>query len=148
MKALINWKVFFLLWIASIFSVIAILPYLLSLQSNVLQNLKLSIPLPVVIILQVVQSAILFAIAVFAGLVFAGRVGLGTPILDSLTRGEPVTDRVRAILPLSLILGVISTLIVLGLEFFYFQPALARQLSGSASALNLQASQPAACRPS
>jgi membrane protease YdiL (CAAX protease family) len=144
MKALINWKVFFVLWIAAIFSVIAILPYSLSLQSNVLQNLKLTIPLPLVITLQVVQSAILFAIAIFAGLFFAGRVGLGTPILDSLTRGEPVTDRVRAILPLSLILGVVSTLIVLGLEFFYFQPALARQLSSTASALNLRTSQPAA----
>ena len=88
MKTIINWKVFFILWIAGILSVIAILPYVLSLQSNVLQNLELPIPLPLVITLQVVQSAILFAIAIFGGLFFAGRVGLGTPILDSLTRGE------------------------------------------------------------
>jgi membrane protease YdiL (CAAX protease family) len=144
MKTLINWKVFLILWIAAIFSVIAILPYSLSLQSNVLQNLKLTIPLPLIITLQVVQNAILFAIVIFAGLFFAGRVGLGTPILDSVTRGEPVTDRVRTILPLSIILGVVSTLVVLGLEFFYFQPALARQLSSTASALNLRTSQPAA----
>ena len=144
MKTLINWKVFLILWIASIFSVIAILPYSLSLQSNVLHNLKLPIPLPLVITLQVVQNAILFAIAIFAGMFFASRVGLGTPILDAVTRGESVADRIRAILPLSMILGIVSTLVVLGLEFFYFQPALIKQLSSTASALNLRTSQPAA----
>jgi membrane protease YdiL (CAAX protease family) len=144
MKTIINWKVFFILWIAGIVSVIAILPYSLSLQSNVLQNLKLPIPLPLVIMLQVVQNAILFAIAIFGGLFFAGRVGLGTPILDSLTRRESVADRIRAILPLSIILGILSTLVVLGLEFFYFQPAMMKELGDTAAALNLQTSQPAA----
>ena len=144
MKTLINWKVFLILWIASIASVIAILPYALSLQSNVLQNLKLPIPLPLIITLQVVQSAILFAIVIFAGLFFAERVGLGTPILNAVSRSESVANRVRAILPLSIVLGIVSTFVVLGLEFFYFQPALARQLSGTASALNLRTSQPVA----
>jgi len=144
MKTIINWKIFFILWIAGILSVIAILPYVLSLQSNVLQNLELPIPLPLVITLQVVQSAILFAIAIFGGLFFAGRVGLGMPILDSLTRGESVADKVRTILPLSIILGVFSTLVLLGLEFFYFQPAMMKELGETATALNLQTSQPAA----
>ncbi|HLO15594.1 MAG TPA: CPBP family intramembrane glutamic endopeptidase, partial [Anaerolineales bacterium] len=36
------------------------------------------------------------------------------------------------------------TLIVLGLEIFYFQPALVKELSSTASALNLGTSQPAA----
>src|SRR5690349_946278 len=90
------------------------------------------------------QNAILFAIVIFAGLFFASRVGLGTPILEALTRGQSVTDRIRAILLLSVILGVVSTLLVLGLEFFYFQPALAKQLSSTAAALNLRTSQPAA----
>src|SRR6185295_13175685 len=141
MKTIINWKVFFVLWIAGIISVIAVLPYSLSLQSNVLQNLKLPIPLPLVITLQVVQNAILFAIVIFGGLFFAGRVGLGTPVLDSLTRGEPVAARVRAILPLSIILGVLSTLVVLALEFFYFQPSMMKELGETATALNLQTSQ-------
>ena len=144
MKTIINWKVFFVLWIAGAVSVIAVLPYVLELQSTVLQNLELPIPLPLVIILQVVQNAILFAIAIFGGLFFAGRVGLGTPVLDSLTRGESVVARVRAIVPLSIILGILSTLLVLGLEFFYFQPAMMKELGDIATALNLQASQPAA----
>jgi membrane protease YdiL (CAAX protease family) len=71
-------------------------------------------------------------------------VGLGTPLLDSLTQGKPVSDQVRAILPLSVSLGVVVTLLVLGLEFFVFQPALVNQLGDTASALNLRTNQPAA----
>jgi membrane protease YdiL (CAAX protease family) len=144
MKTTINWRVFFILWVAAILSLIALLPYLLELQSSILLTLDLPISLPTLIVLQVIQSAILFAIMIFAGMFFASRVGLGTPILDSLTRGEPVADRVRAILPMSIILGVIATLIVLGLEILLFQPALTKELGDSAAALNLQTSQPAA----
>ena len=144
MKTIINWRVFFILWIAAILSLIAVLPYALELQSSILMTLDLPIPLPVLIALRVVQNAILFAIMIFAGMFFATRVGLGTPILDSATRAVPVADKVRAILPLSTILGVIATLIVLGLEIFFFQPAMMKELGDSAAALNLQTSQPAA----
>ncbi len=144
MKTIINWKVFLLLWVASVLATIAVLPYSLAMQSSTLQNLKLVIPLPVVISIQVLQSAVLFAIAIFGGMFFAGRAGLGTPILDSATRGESVADRVRAILPLSIILGVMGTLVILGLEFFLFQPAMLKELGNSAAVLNLRTSQPAA----
>jgi len=143
MKTLINWKVFLILWIASIFAVIAVLPYSFALQSDTLQRLNLVISPPMLIAI-VLQSSIMFAIAIFGGLFFASRVGLGTPILDSATRGEPIADKIRAILPLSIILGVIGTLIILGLEVFFFQPAMIKDLGDAANALNLQTSQPAA----
>ena len=144
MKTIINWKVFLILLIAAILATLMVLPYVLEIQSSVIDLTKLGLPLPVIIALQIVQTGIIFAIAVFGGLFFAGRVRLGTPILDAATRGESVADKVRAILPLSIILGVISTLVVLALEFFYFQPALVKELGDTATALNLQTSQPAA----
>jgi membrane protease YdiL (CAAX protease family) len=144
MKTIINWKVFFILWIAAIVAVILLLPYAFEVQSSAIDLTKLPLPFPVVLVIQILQNAIIFAVAVFAGLFFAGRVGLATPILDALTRGEPVTDKVRGILPLSSILGVVTTLLVLALEFFYFQPAMVKELAGSAAALNLQTAQPAA----
>src|SRR5215212_2588908 len=140
MKTLINWKVFWMLLGAAILTTILLLPYAMEAQSSAIDLTKLPIPLPLLLTLQIAQNAILFAIAIFAGLFFARRVGLGAPILDSVTRGEPVAQRVRAVLPLSVILGVVSTLVVLGLEFFYFQPVLARQLSSTASELNLRTS--------
>jgi membrane protease YdiL (CAAX protease family) len=144
MKTIINWKVFFILLAAAVVSTLLVLPYVLELQSSAIDLTKLGIPLPILITLQTAQTAIIFAIAIFAGLFFAGRVGLAMPILDSVTRGESVTGKVRTILPLSIILGVVTTLIVLGLEFFYFQPAMIKELGDSAAALNLQTSQPAA----
>ena len=90
------------------------------------------------------QSAILFAIIIFAGMFFAGRVGLGTPILDSVARNEPASDKVRAVLPLSIGLGVIAALLIIGLDVWVFQPALLEELGDSANALNLQNAQPAA----
>lgn len=146
MKTLINWKVFLILWIASILSIFAVLPYALELLSDGLQGTDLPIPLSAVVAIQVLQGAVLFAILIFGGMFFASRVGLGTPILEAATRGELITGKVRAILPLSIILGVMGTLIILGLEFFFFQPAISNELGDAANALNLQTSQPAAWR--
>jgi membrane protease YdiL (CAAX protease family) len=144
MKTIINWRVFFILWVAAVLSTIAILPYILELQSSTLTSLDLPIPLPALIALQIVQSAILFAIIIFAGMFLASRVGLGTPILDSITRSESASGKVRAILPLSIGLGVIASLLIIGLEVLIFQPAMLKELGDSANALNLQNAQPAA----
>ena len=144
MKTIINWRVFFILWIAAILSSIAILPYALALQSSTLESMDLPIPLPALIALQLAQSAILFGIIIFAGMYFASRVELGTPILDSIARGESTSDKIRAILPISIGLGVIAALLIIGLDVFVFQPALINELGTSADALNLQNAQPAA----
>lgn len=144
MKTLINFRVFFILWIASILATMAVLPYSLELQTSAPSTANLPMPLPVIIGIQIVQNAVLFAILILGGMFFASRVALGTPILDAMTRGERVADRVRAFLSLSIILGVIGTLVVLGLEFFIFQPAMLKELGETANTLNLQTSQPAA----
>jgi membrane protease YdiL (CAAX protease family) len=144
MKTVINWRVFFILWIAAILSSIAVLPYALELQASTLQAMDIRIPLPALIALQIVQSAILFAIIIFAGMFFASRVELGTPILDSVTRSESAWSKIRAILPFSIGLGVIASLLIIVLEVLIFQPALLRELGDSAGALNLQNAQPAA----
>lgn len=144
MKNIIHWKIFFILLVAAIIATLLLLPYALEVQSSAIDLTKLGLPLPVLILIQTIQNGMLFAVAIFAGLFFAERVGLTTPILDSITRGESVSNKVRAILPLSIILGVVSTLVVLALEIFYFQPAMMKELGDTAAALKLQTSQPAA----
>lgn len=144
MKTIINWKVFLILWIASVLSALLILPYAMELQSSAIDVSNIGIPLPALIAIQTVQSAIVFAIIIFLGLLLAKRVGLETSILESWTRGESIANQVRAILPLSIILGVIATLLMLGFEFLYFQPAMINELGDTAAALNLQTGQPAA----
>ena len=139
-----NWKVFFILWIAAILGVIAIIPYSLALQSGILQNIKLPIPLPVLLAIQIIQNALMFGVITIVGLFFANRIGLGTPILEARLRGETVTDKIRAILPVSIIIGVIASVLIVGLDVAVFQPAMLRELGDLANILNLQTAQPAA----
>jgi len=143
MKTLINWKVFFILWIAAVLSVIAILPYVLELQSSTLASLELPFPLPVLLAIQTVQNAILFGIMIFVGMILAKRIGLSTPILDSVSQGGLVSDKLRAILPISIILGVIASLFIMGLDAFIFQPTILNELGDKANAI-AQSAQPAA----
>jgi membrane protease YdiL (CAAX protease family) len=138
------WKSFFILWIASIFGTIAVIPYSLALQSGALQGLDLPLPLPALIAIQILQSVLLFGVLTALGLLLANRIGLGFPILEAQLRGEPIGDKVRAILPVSIAVGVIASLLIIALEVTVFQPALLREIGDTADALNLQAAQPAA----
>jgi membrane protease YdiL (CAAX protease family) len=142
MKTFINWKVFFILWLAAILATLAVLPYALELQSDIIAQIP--IPLPALVALQIVQSGLLFAVIIFFGMILMKRIGLSTPILDSATRGESASDKLRGILPLSIALGVVASLLIIGLDLYIFQPALLRELGDSANDLNLQTAQPAA----
>jgi membrane protease YdiL (CAAX protease family) len=144
MKQAFNWRIFFILWIAVILGLIAIIPYSLALQSGMLHDLELPLPLPALIAVQIVQSALIFGVVTAAGLFFASRIGLGTPILEAWVRGEPIAGKVRAILPLSILIGVVASVLIIGLELAFFQPALLREAGASANALDLQTSPPAA----
>jgi membrane protease YdiL (CAAX protease family) len=142
MKTLLNWKVFFILWLAAILATLAVLPYAFELQSDIIAQIP--IPLPALIAIQVAQSGLLFAVIIFFGMILMKRIGLSAPILDSVTRGESASDKLRGILPLSIALGVFASLLIIGLDLYIFQPALLRELGDSANDLNLQTAQPAA----
>lgn len=139
-----NWKLFFILWVAAICCVIAVLPYSLELQSGLLQNLELPIPLPLLLALQVIQSALLVGVLLATGLFLAGRIGLGLPILEARLRGEPVADKIRAILPLSILTGIVAALLIVGFETVLFQPLLLRVFGEAANSLVLSGAQPEA----
>jgi len=138
----VNWKIFFILLAGSILGVLAVLPYSLELQKDIFATLP--VPMWVVIASSLVQSTILFAIAILAGLWLAGRVGLGLPILQAKLAGESVGDRLKAILPVSIIVGVLGSILIIALEVYVFGPAMKAELGAQASRLNLQGSQPVA----
>ncbi len=144
MKTIINWKVFFILWIASLLAAVAVLPYTLSMQAPLLEKVQLPYPLPVIVALGILQSSIMFAIAIFVGMLFAKQTTLGMPILEAATRGERTSERIRHILPLSILSGILGALFLLGLEYFVFQPAMVHQLGEAVAPLNLRTGQPAA----
>src|SRR5512145_853776 len=137
-----NWKIFLILLAACVGGTIAVLPYTLELQKNILSNLPM--PLWVLLLIQMLQSTILFAIAIGLGLFIANRIGLGLPILEAKLSGEAVGARIRAILPLSIILGVVGSVVIIGLDVYIFGPAIKAELGAKASLINIQGTQPAA----
>jgi membrane protease YdiL (CAAX protease family) len=139
-----NWKIFWMLTAAAAFGLIAILPYTLALQANTLSKVKLPMPLPLLLTIQITEQVVVFALAVAIGLFFANRIGLGLPIVEAKLRGEAVGDKVRSMLPISVILGVVGGLLIIGLEVVVFQPALKAELADKASALTSAAANPAA----
>ena len=112
-----NWKLFIILLIASIFGWFAVLPYTLTLQSSALQNLP--VPLSVLLTVQFIQSLVISVIAIFAGLYFAKKVGFGLPILEGWLEGKPVKDYIKSILPISIGLGIIAGVLIIGLDYIF-----------------------------
>ncbi|WP_414469287.1 CPBP family glutamic-type intramembrane protease [Methanobacterium sp. ACI-7] len=113
----LKWKLFIILLVASIFGWFAVLPYTITLQSSVFQNLP--VPISVLLAVQFIQSLIIFVIAIYAGLYFAKKVGLGLPIIEGWLEGKPVKDYFISILPISIILGIIAGILIIGLDYVF-----------------------------
>ncbi len=137
-----DWRIFIILLLAAVWAVIAIIPYSLALSGSAAASRALPIPFPVLLVIQVAQNAVIFAIAIAAGLFFANRIGLGLPILEGLLAGENVGTRLRAILLPSIVLGVVGSLLIIGLDAFVFAPLAGR----AGAALYGGAANPAAWR--
>lgn len=141
-----NWKVFFVLWLAAIWAVIALIPYSLALTAEATASRALPIPLPVLLVIQVAQNAVILGIALAAGLFFAYRIGLGAPILEGFFAHEKIADRIKAIIVPSVVLGVLGALAIIALDLFVFSPLVRGQPGGLAPSANASTLNPAAWR--
>ena len=141
-----DWRIFFILLAAATFGVIAIFPYALAMQAGQLEAFKAQLPYPfsVLLIIQVLQNVLLFALAIGLGMLAANRIGLGLPILEAKLAGEKVGAKIKAILPISIIIGVVGSVIIIVLDLWVFMPALKIQLGEHAQILNTEAAKPAA----
>lgn len=110
-------KLFLILLIACIFGTIAVLPYTLTLQGELLQNLP--VPLYVLLAAQLIQSIVLFGLAIFIGLHLARKVGLGLPILEGWLEGREVKSYLKSILEISIGLGILAGILIIGLDHLF-----------------------------
>ena len=110
----INWKLFSILFIASILSVIAVLPYAFAIQGDALKSIPLS--LPFIVLLSIIQSGIIFAICIFVGLSLSKKVGFESPVVDDWGMTK---KRVRSVFGISTTLGVLSGTIIIALDFIF-----------------------------
>ncbi|MEM3666262.1 MAG: CPBP family intramembrane glutamic endopeptidase [Candidatus Bathyarchaeia archaeon] len=114
---LINWKLFWVLLVACIFGVVCVIPYQLTMQAGLLEELPIPIPLHI----QIIQNVVMFAVLIFVGLYLAGKVGLGVPLLECWSHGMEIKGTLKAILGISILLGVLAVILTTTLDFtFYF----------------------------
>jgi len=114
MKLNINWKLFLILFVASIIASLLVLPYALALSPALA-----SVFTPVVLIAQLIQSIILFAIAILVGLTLYKRVGFKMPILDGWLEGKEVGNYLKSILGISVGLGVLAGILIIIFSFLF-----------------------------
>jgi len=119
MKKHINWKLFFILLGISEVTAFMALPYTLALSPEVAKIFT-----PTLIIAQMIQSLVLFAIALFFGLKLAKKVGFGLPILEKILRGEKWQGAFKSIFGLSIGLGGVAGVLIIVCSLLFYSQSL------------------------
>jgi membrane protease YdiL (CAAX protease family) len=110
-------RLFLVIWVSGILSVLAVLPYAFDLQSGLLQNNPFS--LPVLALLSLVQTAILLAIATYFGLKMAKNVGFQFPILEPLLSRRGNSGILKGFLWVPIILGFATAVVIALLNWLF-----------------------------
>jgi membrane protease YdiL (CAAX protease family) len=111
LKKLINWKIFWMLFILNILGVIAVLPFALSVQSDLLKEIPFA--LPIFLLIVIIQSAVLFLFVTVIGLILAKKIGFHLPLLERWTEKKEVISYFKSILGISIGLGVLAGILII-----------------------------------
>ncbi len=114
-----NWKEFFVLLAATVLSIIAIVPYTLTLQSGVLKRITLPMPLWEILTLQMVENTLIFAVMIAAGLYLAKKMGMGLPFLEDWLGGKGVRQGAVRVLGAAAAAGVLTSLLVVLMDMAF-----------------------------
>jgi len=118
-------KLFLIIWISALFGAVAIIPFALTAQADQLQSTPLPFSLPILLLISILQSALLLGIVTAIGLWLAPRVGLGLPLIEGWLGQKPPDNGWRSGMLQAIFIGIVAALIIVGLETFYFVPAMA-----------------------
>ncbi|OGI11383.1 MAG: abortive infection protein [Candidatus Margulisbacteria bacterium GWF2_35_9] len=114
---IINWKLYFILLVASVLSAVVVLPYALSIQSEILKTTQ--IPIGLIVLISIIQSTIMFSILVLFGLIMAKKIGLGLPIIERLINKESLPENTKSIIKRSVLLGILAGTLIILLDFLF-----------------------------
>lgn len=128
MKTVIKWKVYFVLLGASVFSIIAVLPYAFTLAGEIIQQAP--VPFSFLVIASILQSSILFAVVLFLGLLLAEKTGFGLPVLDAYILKKKIQVDIPSLLKTSVFLGVGVGIAIIVLDFLFRQVGVGINLFG------------------
>jgi len=114
-RAGVDRKLFFILLVASILANVAVLPY-----TSYLDLLHIPKPLFLFIAAVFIQTTIMFSIFIFIGLLLGNKVGLGTPLIEDWLNGKSIKDRLKPVLTISIVLGILVGISLFILDRFVF----------------------------
>lgn len=117
MKNYINWKSFFILLGLSLISVICVFPYILSLQGEVIK--KIGQPIELIFFAQLVQSLILFSVAIFFGLFFTKKINFSLPLIKAILEKRDYKKILKNILSKSIFIGAATAVIIYILDAIF-----------------------------
>jgi membrane protease YdiL (CAAX protease family) len=119
-KKLINGKLFFVLLAVCVISSMLVIPYSLAITSS---GIKIS---PIILLFSILQNSVLFALALFFGLLLSKRVGLGLPLLQNVLEGKNQTQEIKFIMRPSICFGVSAGILIvlLSIPFDTLTPEL------------------------
>ncbi len=123
-----SWRLALILLAAAILGWFALLPYALSLAGQTtirVQDLAFGLA----------QTVVMNCLAIGLGLLLANAIGLGAPILQAALRRESTGGAIRAMLPISVLLGVVAALLIVGADRLVFQPVIMAEQGDKAAKL-------------
>ena len=120
------WPEFAILCGAGLIGIACVMPYTLELTRAAFKKAleRTGQPKWVLVLLESAQSFVLVGVASGLGLLIAQHIGLGVPLLEGLLSGKNVATEAVAIIAPALILGIISSSVLLILEVTVFWPRL------------------------
>jgi membrane protease YdiL (CAAX protease family) len=112
----------FAIWIGASVGVACVLPYVEALTPALGQAAtRLGLPVALVVLLSLLQSAAMLGVMTFSGLWAAGKLSLGAPWLDAWLGGTPPPELRRAAFT-AVALGLAVGVVLLALDVFLFLP--------------------------
>lgn len=110
MKKIINWRIFLILLVISLLSVLAVFPYVVTLQGDIIK--QIGIPVSTVLVAQLIQSAVLFSLAIYLGLLLIKKTNFHLPFLEALVAKKDHRKIFKNIFGQSVILGFFSAVAI------------------------------------
>ena|SRR5215217_1017362 len=127
-----RWSVLLLLLLCAVCGVAASFPFVLFLYADKLAQSPL--PVPLVLVLGLLQNSIILAVFIGVGLVLTAKAGLpGAPLIEDWRAGRHVGQRLRAIISPSLLTGVFVGVVVLLMFAFLLRNELPQLPVGKAA---------------
>ncbi len=115
---IVDWNTYWLLFIIGQLTLIAALPYSVSLTGDAIYDFGGS--LPMVLATQFAQATVIFLISIFTGLYLGKKVGLGAPVLGHMFKYSNLPPGFLSFMKLSLFLGFLLSTVVFVLDVFIF----------------------------